>query len=420
MSEKTTTVAPIYSVTNGNEVRFTNGASTPVKGLPVGVYEVAADMSGFYLKIKEDLELPKKIYGEDDKFVDRALAAWHKLERGIGVLLSGKSGAGKSVAAKMIGLKSKSPVLLINSFFKGSEFSDFLQKIPVKCVVIMDEFEKIYSEEDSAHLLTLLDGTSSTAHLFVLTSNDPNVNTFINSRPGRVRYHKRYDALSQDVFRAVICDQIPEGDLRDAVIKAAETIFGLSLDSLMAIINEAKMFNEPPSEFLSFLNVESDESVEFDAELRTSVLALVDNFVELEEKDKHAAAYAYSIRNIVRNSKRYGIASALDSVDEKLLKYIKEVPAFYKASFASPFQQFGPDEDDYINVQYLRAETDDTDEDNPNARVGSYSRSLTWYNREIASIIRNTDSSVLITHVDGSTLRLTPSKRSGKRMYQAF
>src|SRR6478736_2303026 len=103
--------------------------------LPVANYSVAyCEIKGFYLIKKEEFEIPAKIYGRST-MPERILNTYHKLGHGIGVLFSGPKGSGK-------------PVVMITTGFANNDFSNFLGLIETPAIILIDEFEKIYEEEE--------------------------------------------------------------------------------------------------------------------------------------------------------------------------------------------------------------------------------------------------------------------------------
>jgi hypothetical protein len=64
------------------------------------------------------------------------------------------------------------PTIVINAPWCGDKFNTLIQSIQQPCIVMFDEFEKVYSSEEQEAMLTLLDGIYSSKKLFLLTSND--------------------------------------------------------------------------------------------------------------------------------------------------------------------------------------------------------------------------------------------------------
>lgn len=272
MSNTTTQEFPFIFV-GGNNV--TPGTPPPsLDTLPDGFYHMRADMErGYFLSPSEPCSLPPKIYGPVEKQANRILSAHRKLGKGMGVLLSGTKGAGKTVLARMVCLKSPK-VLVVSDVFGGSGFIKFLDRLPPMTIFI-DEFEKIFREtEDRDSFLAVLDGTASSKHLFILTSNTDQVSEFMINRPGRLRYHLKFDNLSYEIMSEIIDDLVPEDSKPELNASIKQYAFGapnLSMDGLTAICHEAMMFDQKPTEFMPFFNVVGEDNSSLDYYLTISM-----------------------------------------------------------------------------------------------------------------------------------------------------
>lgn len=161
--------------------------------LPAGNYTVGVDPLGnFYLDQIEDFELPAKFYGNTLRYSDRIINTFWDRPAQTGVLLNGEKGSGKTLLAKNISVqlaKQGVPTIVINRDYTGDGFFKLLQDITQPCVVLFDEFEKVYDKEDQEQILTLLDGVFASKKLYILTVNDKwRVNDHMRNRPGRLFY----------------------------------------------------------------------------------------------------------------------------------------------------------------------------------------------------------------------------------------
>ena len=74
-----------------------------------------------------------------------------------GILLWGPPGTGKTLLARVLGMKCVEqdyPCVIINTPWSGDNFNRFIQTIDQPCMILFDEFEKIYSREQQELLLT--------------------------------------------------------------------------------------------------------------------------------------------------------------------------------------------------------------------------------------------------------------------------
>ena len=119
------------------------------------------------------------------------------------------------------------PTLIINSAFYGDTFNRFIQDIDQECVVMFDEFEKTYSEENNdgenaqEKLLTLLDGVFPQKKLFLLTCNNLfKIDDHLKNRPGRVYYFLEFRGLEEDFVREYLDDNLTDKNQINSFIAA--------------------------------------------------------------------------------------------------------------------------------------------------------------------------------------------------------
>lgn len=255
-------------VKNGNELRITSIQGTYDK-LPVGVYNLECDESGYFLTKTDDFKLPKKIYG-DMSIVDRWLHTYQTRGRNLGVLLAGLKGGGKTITAKLLAIKSGLPIIIINSPYYGSRFISFLSNECLgDCVIFLDEYEKIYNRETKdgdgdSSLLSVLDGPYQMHHLFILTVNSVSVNTNLINRPSRIFYRKNYDGLTLEEIKEIAEDLLFDKSLEEDLISTASRMFQISFDTLISIIEEVNRYGEPASQCILNMNL-TPMRISFDA-----------------------------------------------------------------------------------------------------------------------------------------------------------
>ena len=245
--------------------------------LEPAIYEVNASMAGYYLtRISDNFKMPAKIYGDVNTFANRIISTYtDRCSRHLntGVLFSGIKGSGKTLQAKTIAnnLVKNMPIIMVNTGFGPSSLSGFLNSIDTECCVIFDEFEKNYStnnEEDKDStavqngFLTMLDGTADSNKLFIFTCNDlSKVNDYLLNRPGRIFYHFKFDALSEDTLIAYANEKLNNTDyIDDLQIIKTRLDDAFTFDIMQSIIEESNRFNEAPSKFIKYMNLKSDTS----------------------------------------------------------------------------------------------------------------------------------------------------------------
>ena len=243
--------------------------------LPPNIYKVFFNkMSGFYLSLSNDIEIDEsKIYGNTPSRVDKALRSYQNMNRNFGVLLSGEKGVGKSLFVKKLAqesIKIDLPVILVNYSFPG--LADFISSINQDCVVIFDEFEKVFSANDDydpqTELLSLFDGMDGGHKLFLVTVNDlSKISQYMINRPGRFHYHFSLTAPSADEVREYMLDKLNSDFVKeiDDVVSLSGVI-PLPYDCLRAIAFELNQ-GYSLKEALADLNITRTDVMYFDVEL---------------------------------------------------------------------------------------------------------------------------------------------------------
>lgn len=251
-------------IKTNREIRLTDSNVESFDLLPKGTYLTKYDAPNnvYYLEVTEDFTIPSKIYGNSDLLSDRYVRTFLDGTKNMGILLTGLKGTGKSLTAKLTALKSNIPVILVTEEFVGDEFKSFLNSIKQQIVVFIDEFEKIYTEEDTQQsLLSLLDGIFEGKKMFIFTSNmKDRINQYMLNRPGRIRYLGEYDSLEESVINDVIEDTLIDKSQIIGLIDVLDVLGMVSMDILVSLINEMNKYNETAKEAVKYLNIRADKS----------------------------------------------------------------------------------------------------------------------------------------------------------------
>ena len=232
--------------------------------LPVGVYQTVQNpFTGEICMVQtDDFVIQTKLYGSIGARAKRCMAAFNSRDRSTGVLLSGDKGAGKTLLAKRIAelaLQQGVPVIISSpSVVRASNYVDFINNLKFPLINILDEFEKMFeNNEEQNSLLTLFDGVMTSAkRMFILTVNEPRkVNDFFHSRPGRILYKFNYRGVEEEAAEEFMTDnKVPASFFNDFKVyhKMNQT---LSFDSLAAIIEEYNRFGGTFKETIDGLNI---------------------------------------------------------------------------------------------------------------------------------------------------------------------
>ena len=262
---------------SGTSYRVTNKESMDLhEMLPAGNYVIKKDpMSGqLFLEGIDSFEIKGKIYGDTEKTARRILNTFQDRPASTGVMLTGEKGSGKSLLAKMLSVKAAEmavPTIVINAPWSGDEFNSFLQKIDQPCVILFDEFEKVYDRDDQESNLTLLDGVFPSKKLFILTCNDKwRVDSHMRNRPGRIYYMMEYKGLDQNFIVEYCMDNLDATEHIHSICKIASMFNQFNFDMLKALVEEMNRYDETPQEALKFLNAKPEFSDEanYDVDLQ--------------------------------------------------------------------------------------------------------------------------------------------------------
>lgn len=255
-----------YFIQQGNKLSVSDDAAIEVhRQLPIGNYTVKVDAFGnFYLEMIDSFESVGKIYGSTTKWANRVLDTFNSRPSGTGILLSGEKGSGKTLLAKTISRMAAErgiPTLSINQPLCGESFNKFIQDIDIPCVILFDEFEKVYDREHQQQLLTLLDGMYPTKKLFVMTCNDVyRVDAHMNNRPGRIFYAISFDGLENEFVEEYAKDNLKNKDHVQSVCRVASLFSAFNFDMLKALVEEMNRYNETAHDAMKLLNAKPHSS----------------------------------------------------------------------------------------------------------------------------------------------------------------
>lgn len=248
-----------YYLKTGEVLRPTQEGVYDVRDhLPVGTYTVGQDLQGWYLKPITDFEIKGKIYGKTTRHAERIMSTFQSRPNSTGVLLSGEKGSGKTMLAKMISEEAKKQgisTLVINTPFHGDHFNTFIQSINEPCVIVFDEFEKVFDESQQEATLTLLDGVYPTKKLFLLTVNDKyRVNSHMRNRPGRIFYMLEFKGLDAAFIQEYCEDNLHNKVYIPQVCRLTLLFDSFNFDMLKALVEEMNRYEESPNQAMEMLN----------------------------------------------------------------------------------------------------------------------------------------------------------------------
>lgn len=254
-----------YFIRNSNTYRIASEESLDIQSqLPVGNYTVKFNELGgfFFLEMVDSFTPLDKLYGDTQKNSNRILRTYHHRTVSTGVMLTGEKGSGKSLLAKTIAIDAATldiPTIIINEPWCGDNFNKFLQDIEQPCVILFDEFEKVYDNESQEKALTLLDGVFPSRKLFVITCNDKwRVNEHMRNRPGRIFYMLDFAGLDPKFIEEYCNDVLVDKQYIGKIVEIAALFEQFNFDMLKALVEEMNRYEESPQEALKMLNAKPE------------------------------------------------------------------------------------------------------------------------------------------------------------------
>jgi hypothetical protein len=229
--------------------------------LPAGTFMIKQDAmtDELFFDRVSDFELPTKMYGTATKNADRIMNTFLDRSASTGVLLNGEKGSGKSLLAKTLAVRAHAldiPTIVINHPWVGDDFNQLIQSVAQPCVVLFDEFEKVYDSEDQQKILTLLDGVFPSKKLYVLTCNDKyKVDYHMRNRPGRLYYMIDYEGLEREFIVEYCQDVLNAKQYIGKICEVASLFENFNFDMLKALVEEMNRYGETPYDALDMLNI---------------------------------------------------------------------------------------------------------------------------------------------------------------------
>lgn len=208
----------------------------------------------------------------------------------------------KTVTAKELCNRLQLPVILVQSM--GGDTNSKLIKylstsIDFDCIFFFDEYEKEF--KNSSDVLSFMDGTYNSIYrkVFLLTTNELNVDPNLLGRPSRIRYKKSFNNLSEEVTREILNDILEDKTAIEKVIELTHSMNIITIDLIKAIATEINIHGiESLPDIKETFNIEFSRftylyrevqirhcDLKFTPENLNNLLKIYNKYKELKKKD---------------------------------------------------------------------------------------------------------------------------------------
>ena len=259
---------------------FVKGSATTKahpEGLPKGIYEVKESMTGYYLnRLGDSFVFNYKLYGINNKFIDHFIKTYNNTTGNLGVLFNGIKGTGKTVTAEELCNRIGLPVIIVKSCKEVNDMLKFLAtQINFDCIFFFDEYEKEFRESSS--VLSFMDGVHNSQHrkVFLLTTNELDINTNLLGRPSRIRYVRSFGNLPEETTLELLNDILIDKDAIEPVLDLIRQMQIITVDLVKALAQEVNIHGKDKIDMIrKNFNLEFSNFTYFveSIELRTGLL----------------------------------------------------------------------------------------------------------------------------------------------------
>lgn len=213
------------------------------EGLPKGIYEVKESMTGYYLnRLGDSFVFNYKLYGINNEFIDHFVKTYNNTTGNLGVLFNGIKGTGKTVTAEELCNRIGLPVIIVKSCKEVNDMLKFLAtQINFDCIFFFDEYEKEFRESSS--VLSFMDGVHNSQYrkIFLLTTNELDINTNLLGRPSRIRYVRSFGNLPEEITLELLNDILIDKDAVEPVLDLIRQMQIITVDLVKALAQEVNI-----------------------------------------------------------------------------------------------------------------------------------------------------------------------------------
>ena len=248
-----------------------NGADYDL--IPGKVYDLSYDRYSGDDVFKEngELSLPSKVYTskKDEFFKKRVLTYFNNaFTDTTGVMLAGTKGTGKTIMAKVLAKESNLPIIIVDPQYPEHRLIKYFKQINTPVCILFDEVDKSF---DTEKMLDFLDGLQKTSKkLVIMTCNNlGRVSEYLQDRCSRIRYLRKYTTEDNLEFLDVLIEDMGIKNIEEVSKFCRENIKLLSMDNIVAFLNEVKMLEDEDitlKEIISVMNIDHVQSEKVSSE----------------------------------------------------------------------------------------------------------------------------------------------------------
>lgn len=225
---------------------FMKGSATTKahpEGLPKGIYEVKESMTGYYLnRLGDSFVFNYKLYGINNEFIEHFIKTYNNTTGNLGVLFNGTKGTGKTVTAEELCNRLELPVIIVKSCKAVDDMLKFLAtQINFDCIFFFDEYEKEFKESSS--VLSFMDGVHNSQYrkIFLLTTNELEINDNLLGRPSRIRYVSSFGNLPEETTLELLNDILIDKGAVESVLDLIRQLQIVTIDLVKALAQEVNI-----------------------------------------------------------------------------------------------------------------------------------------------------------------------------------
>lgn len=148
----------------------------------------------------------------------------------------------KTVTAEELCNRLKLPVIIVKSCKGEDDMLKFLAtQINFDCIFFFDEYEKEFKESSS--VLSFMDGVHNSQYrkIFLLTTNELEINDNLLGRPSRIRYVRSFGNLPEETTLELLNDILIDKDAVESVLDLIRQMQIVTVDLVKALAQEVNI-----------------------------------------------------------------------------------------------------------------------------------------------------------------------------------